>query len=112
MRIGVIGAGNIGRTLARHLVRLGHEVSIANSRGPETLTALATGIGAAAASVVDAARAADVVIVSIPEQAIVDLPRALFANIPDSVVVVDTGNYYPELRDDRQLHLAVLSDLG
>ena len=99
MRIGVIGAGNIGRTLARHLVRLGHEVSIANSKGPETLTALATGIGATAASVVAAALAADVVIISIPEKAIVDLPRALFANIPGSVVVVDTGNYYPELRD-------------
>lgn len=101
MRIGVIGAGNIGRTLARHLVRLGHHVSIANSRGPESLTALATEIGAAPVSVVDAAQATDVVIISIPEKAIVDLPRGLFGNVPSSVVVVDTGNYYPELRDGR-----------
>lgn len=101
MRIGVIGAGNIGRTLARHLARLGHEVSIANSRGPETLTALAAAIGATPVSVHDAARAAEVVIVSIPEKAIVDLPRTLFADVPSSVVVVDTGNYYPELRDGR-----------
>src|SRR6266571_5096435 len=41
LRIGIIGAGNIGGTLARHLTRLGHFVSIANSRGPESLTGLA-----------------------------------------------------------------------
>jgi len=101
MRIGVIGAGNIGGTLARHLARVGHQVSIANSRGPESLTALSAAIGATPVSVVDAAKAGEVVIVSIPEKAVVDLPRGLFANVPDSVVVVDTGNYYPELRDGR-----------
>ena len=98
MRIGVIGAGNIGGTLARHLAKLGHHVSIANSRGPESLTALAAEIGATPVSVVDAAKAGEVVIVSIPEKAVAELPRGLFANVPGSVVVVDTGNYYPELR--------------
>src|SRR5712675_1179357 len=101
MRIGVIGAGAIGGTLARHLARLGHQVSIANSRGRDSLTALAAEIGATPVSVVDAANAGEVVIVSIPQKAVPDLPRALFANVPDSVVVVDTGNYYPELRDGR-----------
>jgi predicted dinucleotide-binding enzyme len=101
MRIGIIGAGSIGGTLARHLAKLGHQVSIANSRGPESLTALATEIGATPVSVVDAAKAGEVVIVSIPEKAVVDLPRGLFAKVPGSVVVVDTGNYYPELRDGR-----------
>jgi len=101
MRIGVIGAGNIGGTLARHLAKLGHRVSIANSRGPDSLTALAAEIGATPVSVVDAANAGEVVIVSIPQKAVADLPRGLFANVPDSVVVVDTGNYYPELRDGR-----------
>src|SRR6266478_5955990 len=101
MRIGVIGAGNIGGTLARHLAKLGHHVSIANSRGPESLTALAAEIGATPVSVVYAAKAGEVVIVSIPEKAVAELPRGLFANVPDSVVVVDTGNYYPELRDGR-----------
>src|SRR5262245_53268309 len=101
MRIGVIGAGHIGGTLARHFARLGHEVSMANSRGPESLTALAAQIGATPVSVVDAARAGEVVIVSIPQKAVPDLPRGLFAKVPDSVVVVDTGNYYPELRDGR-----------
>jgi predicted dinucleotide-binding enzyme len=55
MRIGIIGAGSIGRTLARQFVKLGHQVSLANSRGPESLTALAAEIGATPVSVVDAA---------------------------------------------------------
>jgi predicted dinucleotide-binding enzyme len=101
MDIGVIGAGNIGRTLARHLAGLGHQVSIANSRGPATLAELAKEIGATPASVVEAAQAADLVIVSIPEKAVVDLPPGLFTRAASGVVVVDTGNYYPELRDGR-----------
>jgi len=101
MRIGVIGAGSVGATLARHLTRLGHHVSIANSRGPASLTALAAEIGATAVSVVDAANAGEIVIISIPTKAIADLPRDLFANVPSSVVVIDTGNYHPELRDGR-----------
>jgi predicted dinucleotide-binding enzyme len=101
MRIGVIGAGAIGGTLARHLARLGHQVSMANSRGPDSLTTLAAEIGATPVSVVEAANAGAVVIVSIPQKAVPDLPRGLFAKVPQSVVVVDTGNYYPELRDGR-----------
>src|SRR5262245_31880445 len=101
MRIGVIGAGYMGGTLARRLAELGHQVSIANSRGAETLTALATGTGATPASVVDAANAGEIVIISIPSKAVADLPRELFANVPSSVVVIDTGNYHPELRDGR-----------
>jgi hypothetical protein len=101
MRIGIIGAGAIGGTLARRLVKRGHQVSIANSRGPETLAALAAEIGATPVSVVDAANAGEIVIVSIPTKAVADLPRGLFANVPGSVVVIDTGNYHPELRDGR-----------
>jgi 8-hydroxy-5-deazaflavin:NADPH oxidoreductase len=101
MRIGVIGAGAIGGTLASHLARLGHQVSIANSRGPDSLTALAAEIGATPVSVVDAAKSGSVVIVSIPMKAVADLPRGLFAKVPSSVVVIDTGNYHPELRDGR-----------
>src|SRR6266550_6346270 len=101
MRIGIIGAGNIGGTLARHLAKLGHQVSIANSRGPENLIALAAEIGATAVSIVDAAKAGEIVIISIPTKAVADLPRELFANVPSSVVVIDTGNYHPELRDGR-----------
>src|SRR6266566_8788851 len=100
-RIGIIGAGNIGGTLARHLAKLGHQVSIANSRGPESLIALAAEIGATAVSVVDAAKAGEIVIISIPSKAVADLPRELFANVPSKVVVIDTGNYHPKLRDGR-----------
>src|SRR5438034_7976179 len=101
MRIGVIGTGNMGGTLARRLVKLGHQVSIANARGPESLAALAAEIGATPVSVVDAANAGEIAIIAIPTKAVAELPRGLFANVPSSVVVIDTGNYHPELRDGR-----------
>ena len=101
MRIGIIGAGSMGGILGRHLVGLGHRVSIANSRGPESLAALAAEIGARPVSVADAANGAEIVILAIPTKAVLDLPKALFANVPGSVVVIDTGNYHPELRDGR-----------
>lgn len=101
MKIGIIGAGSMGRILARHLARLGHHVSIANSRGPESLTAFAAGIGATPVSVVDAAKDAAIVILAIPTKAVPELPRDLFANVPENIVVIDIGNYHPELRDGR-----------
>jgi len=101
MQIGIIGAGEVGGTLARHLAELGHQVSIANSRGPQSLTALAAETGATAVSVAAAAKAGDIVIIAIPSKAVADLPRELFANVPSKVVVIDTGNYHPELRDGR-----------
>src|SRR5918995_6962923 len=100
MRIGIIGAGNIGGTLARRFTALGHDVSIANSRGPETLAALARETGAKPVTVQEAARAGDVVVVTIPQKSIPRLPAGLFDGVPDDVVVVDTGNYYPQ-RDGR-----------
>src|SRR5207248_9126422 len=78
---------------------LGHKVFVANSRGPETLAALAQETGATPVTVNEAARSGDVVIVTIPEKNIPELPPDLFAGVPDSVVVVDTGNYYPQQRD-------------
>jgi 8-hydroxy-5-deazaflavin:NADPH oxidoreductase len=95
MRIGIIGAGHIGGTLTRRFRSLGHEVFVANSRGPETLADLAAETGATAVTVNEAARAGGVVIVSIPVKNIPTLPKDLFANVPDSTVVIDTGNYYP-----------------
>jgi 8-hydroxy-5-deazaflavin:NADPH oxidoreductase len=101
MRIGIIGAGQIGGTLARRLTALGHDVSIANSRGPESLAALAGETGAKAVTAEQAARAGEVVIVTIPLKNIPRLPAGLFDGVPDEVVVVDTGNYYPQQRDGR-----------
>jgi predicted dinucleotide-binding enzyme len=101
LRIGIIGTGNIGGTLARHLAKLRHEVLIANSRGPDSLTALAAEIGATPVAVVDAANAAEIVIIGIPTKAVLDLPPDLFADVPSRVIVIDTGNYHPEVRDGR-----------
>ena len=101
MRIGIIGAGSIGGNLACRLTALGHEVSIANSRGPETLAGLAKETGAKPVTVEEAARAGDVVIVSIPLKSIPRLPAGLFKGVAKDVVVVDTGNYYPQQRDGR-----------
>jgi 8-hydroxy-5-deazaflavin:NADPH oxidoreductase len=101
MKIGIIGAGQIGGTLMRRLAKLGHQVSVANSRGPESLASLAKETGAKAVTAKEAARAGEVVIVTIPEGKIPDLPKDLFAGVPDSVVVVGTGNYYPRQRDGK-----------
>jgi predicted dinucleotide-binding enzyme len=101
MRIGIIGAGNIGGTLTRRLTALGHDVSVANSRGPETLRDLAAETGANAVTVAEAARDQDLVVVTIPEKNVPGLPSDLFVGTGDDVVVVDTGNYYPRRRDGR-----------
>ncbi|MCW8219387.1 NADPH-dependent F420 reductase [Streptomyces griseolus] len=101
MKIGIIGAGNIGGTLTRRLTALGHEVAVANSRGPETLAALASEAGARAVTVSEAPRGADLVVVTIPENRIPDLPPDLFRDAPEGLIVVDTGNYYPRQRDGR-----------
>jgi len=89
----------MGGILARHLAKLGHQVSIANSRGPESLAALTEKIGATPVSVVDAVKTEELVIIAIPTKAVADLPKALFANVPSNVIVIDIGNYHPELRD-------------
>jgi 8-hydroxy-5-deazaflavin:NADPH oxidoreductase len=101
MKIGIIGAGQIGGTLTRRLTAIGHEVVVANSRGPETLSALAKETGAKAVTAKDAARFGQVVVVTIPEGRVPELPEDLFAGVPQDAVVVDTGNYYPRQRDGR-----------
>jgi 8-hydroxy-5-deazaflavin:NADPH oxidoreductase len=101
MKIGIIGAGQIGGTLTRRLTSLGHDVRVANSRGPETLRDLATETGAKAVSVKDAVRDVDLVVVTISQKHVGDLPKNLFADTPAQTVVIDTGNYYPRERDGR-----------
>jgi 8-hydroxy-5-deazaflavin:NADPH oxidoreductase len=99
MKIGIIGAGNIGGTLTRRFTALGHKVFVANSRGPETLADLAAETGATPVTVEQTAQAGEVVVVTIPLRNIPSLPAGLFAKTPESVVVVDTSNYYPRQRD-------------
>ncbi len=101
MKIGIIGAGNIGGALARCFTELGHKVSVANSRGPETLREVEAETGATAVSAREAARGKDVVVVTILEKNVPQLPKDLFEGVGDEVVVVDTGNYYPRHRDGR-----------
>jgi predicted dinucleotide-binding enzyme len=100
MNIGIIGAGHIGSVLARKLSQAGHTVALANSRGPDTLADLASQVGANAVSVEDAVRNVDLVIVTIPEKNVPLLPKGLFDQVSGDVVVIDTGNYYPGLRDN------------
>jgi predicted dinucleotide-binding enzyme len=100
MNIGIIGAGHIGSALAVRLTGLGHNVYIANSRGPETLNDLAQKTGATPVTAEEAAqRGTDLVVVTIPLKNIPDLPKDLLAGVPAEVPVIDTSNYYPMLRD-------------
>jgi predicted dinucleotide-binding enzyme len=101
MKIGIIGAGHIGATLARRFHELGHQVSIANSKGPETLGEVAAATGATAVDARQAARSAQLVVVTIPMCKVPDLPADLFDGVSDEVVVIDTCNYYPQQRDGR-----------
>ncbi|MEU9201547.1 NAD(P)-binding domain-containing protein [Streptomyces sp. NPDC048332] len=101
MKIGIIGAGNIGGNLTRRLTALGHDVSVANSRGPQTLAALAEETGATAVTAAEAAKDAQVVVVTVPLKAVPALPAGFLDGAAEGVVVIDTGNYYPRERDGR-----------
>ncbi|WP_278191867.1 NAD(P)-binding domain-containing protein [Streptomyces sp. TRM75563] len=101
MKIGIIGAGNIGGNLTRRLTALGHEVAVANSRGPQTLTALAEETGATPVTASEAAKGAQVVVVTVPLKAVPDLPDGFLDGAAEGAAVVDTGNYYPQQRDGR-----------
>jgi predicted dinucleotide-binding enzyme len=92
--IGLIGAGHIGSQVARLAVANGYAVVISNSRGPETLAELVAELGpnARAATVVDAARAGDLVVVSVPLKNYRQVPVEPLAG----KVVIDTNNYYPQ----------------
>lgn len=104
MKIGIIGSGNIGGTLTRRLRELGHDVTVGNSRGPETLTALAEETGATAGTARQAAEAGEVVVIAIPVRAVPDLP----ADALRGKVVVDANNYYAQ----RDGHIAALDDMS
>jgi predicted dinucleotide-binding enzyme len=99
MKIGIIGTGNIGATLARKLRAAGHEVRVANSRGVEGVRAFAEQIGATPVDTHGAVQGAEAVILSIPFPAVADLPKDLFDGLPPETPVIDTGNYYPGMRD-------------
>ena len=99
MKIGILGTGNIGKSLVRTLSAAGHAVKVANSRGPDTIDASLLSSGAVAVTTADALVDVDVVILSIPLNRIPPL-APLMAKLPEQTVVIDTSNYYP-FRDDR-----------
>ena len=92
--IGLIGAGHIGSQVARLAVASGYDVVISNSRGPETLSALVAELGprARAATSLDAARAGDIVVVTVPLKNYRSVPVEPLAG----KIVIDTNNYYPQ----------------
>jgi predicted dinucleotide-binding enzyme len=98
MDIGIIGSGHVGSALAGRRTELGYRVLIANSRGPASLATRAAEIGATAATVKQAARARDILILAVPEKSVWQLPGDIFATT--TAIIVDAGNYYP-CRDSR-----------
>jgi len=98
-QVGIIGSGNIGSAVARRLTDVGHRVSMANSRGPQSLADKARVLGVTPATLAEAAAAADFVLIAIPEFAVADLPSGLFSATSPQTVVLDAGNYYPGVRD-------------
>jgi predicted dinucleotide-binding enzyme len=100
VKVGIIGAGQIGGTLAARLVAAGHEVAISNSRGPETLQGVVD--GARPMTVEDAARFGEVIVVSIPLGRYREVPTDAI----DGKLVIDTNNYYPQ----RDGHFPALDD--
>jgi predicted dinucleotide-binding enzyme len=102
--IGLIGARHIGSQVARLAVRHNYNVVISNSRGPESLSALVAELGprARAATAADAAKAGDIVVVTVPLKNYQAVPVAPLAG----KIVIDTNNYYPE----RDGHIAELDN--
>ena len=104
MKIGIIGAGNIGANSAKLFIEAGHEIAIANSRGAKTLKELVAQLGerATAVSAAEAAAFGEVVFVSIPFGKYAELAADGF----EGKIVIDSNNYYPE----RDGHYAELDD--
>ena len=96
MKIGIMGAGHIGGTLTNGLTELGHRVFVANSRGPESLTALAAETDAIPARVPEIPLDKDVIILTIPLKNVPTLPKGLLDAAPPDAVIIDTCNYYPK----------------
>ncbi|WP_026793279.1 NADPH-dependent F420 reductase [Pleomorphomonas oryzae] len=94
MKIGILGTGNIGKTLALKLAAAGHDVKAANSRGPDTIDPSVLANGARAVTAADAVKDVDAVILTMPLASLRDV-APLISPLPAETVVIDTSNYYP-----------------
>jgi 8-hydroxy-5-deazaflavin:NADPH oxidoreductase len=96
MKIGIIGAGFVGRAIGKLAVKAGHQVMLSNSRGPQTLFSLPHGVGCEVGTVEEAIAFGDVVVIAIPFASY----RSVSADLLAGKIVIDTNNYYPD-RDGR-----------
>jgi predicted dinucleotide-binding enzyme len=101
MKVGVIGIGEMGGTLARGWSTKGHIVRVANSRGPSAVKSFAAEIGAEPTDIHGAVDGADVVLMAMAFPVSPTLPKDLFSRAPEGLVIIDTSNYYPDVRDAR-----------
>ena len=101
MKIAVIGTGNIGGTIARKLRAAGHDIRVANSGGITAVEQFAHEIGATASDVQTIINGVEIIILAIPLAAISALPVHLLSTVPSDVTIIDTSNYYPDMRDPR-----------
>ncbi|MBA0882436.1 NADPH-dependent F420 reductase [Flavobacterium undicola] len=95
MKIGIIGTGAIGSTIAKKLVNAGHEVKVNNTDEPQKLAEKANELGAIPSTIDELVKDAAVIIISVPTTAITELAKGLFNYLPKNVIIVDTSNYYP-----------------
>jgi len=95
MKIGIIGTGAIGGTIAKKMIDAGHQVKVSNRDEFDELQKKADEFGALPASLMDVVKNVDVVILSVPTISIPDLPKNLFDESPQDLIIVDTTNYYP-----------------
>jgi predicted dinucleotide-binding enzyme len=93
MKIGILGAGNIGATAARLFVAAGHDVAVSNSRGPDSLRELISKLGpqAHAMTIRDAARFGDIVLLAVPWRSPEALPEP---ELLRNKIVIDAMNPY------------------
>ena len=98
MKIGMIGAGQIGGTLIRQYTRAGHSVKMANASGIEKLRHLTLETGASPVTLADVVTDVDVIVITIPLIGILKLPQDLLKNTAANTAIIDTCNYYP-IRD-------------
>ena len=90
MKIGVIGVGAIGGTIAKKLVKAGNDLKVANSRGKSAVKEFADEIGAQPSDMDEVSQDVDVLIISIPYGAVSSLPESLFEKLPSDAIIIDT----------------------
>jgi predicted dinucleotide-binding enzyme len=105
LRLGIVGAGKFGTTLARAALAAGYDVSISGS-GPADEIALTVDVlapGARATTTAEVVRDAEIIVLAVPTHRFRELPRDLFAG----KILIDAMNYWqPVDGDDTELTTA------